>query len=177
MKDQIRSISEEALKEAKTSLTSESKDELEKAGQKLATASHTIAQKMYEEAAKKTGKQGADPGPETGKKDDGVVDADYEVVDEEEKKKKVEHQCTGETICRCFDLQLRSLTTKKTKAAGITIAALEDRWPCRVVGRRADGAGGAFGVVRAGDTLQARDVLVVDADASDAARLRREIGA
>ncbi len=63
------------------------------------------------------------------------------------------------------------------KAAGITIAALEDRWPCRVVGRRADGAGGAFGVVRAGDTLQARDVLVVDADASDAARLRREIGA
>ncbi len=81
---------EEALKEAKTSLTSESKDELEKAGQKLATASHTIAQKMYEEAAKKSGnKDAATPGTEE-KKDDGVVDADYEVVDDEEKKKKKE---------------------------------------------------------------------------------------
>jgi molecular chaperone DnaK len=81
---------EEALKEAKTSLTSESKDELEKAGQKLATASHTIAQKMYEEAAKKAGnKDGAAPGAGA-KKDDGVVDADYEVVDDEEKKKKKE---------------------------------------------------------------------------------------
>jgi len=83
---------EEALKEAKTSVTSESKDELEKAGQKLATASHTIAQKMYEEAAKKTGNKGAAaPGAGAeGKKDDGVVDADYEVVDDEEKKKKKE---------------------------------------------------------------------------------------
>ena len=81
---------EEALKEAKTSLTSESKEELEKASQKLATASHTIAQKMYEEAAKKAGPKGAPGagGPE--KKDDGVVDADYEVVDEDEKKKKKE---------------------------------------------------------------------------------------
>ncbi len=81
---------EEALKEAKEALKSESKDELDKAGQKLATASHTIAQKMYEEAAKKAGnKGGATPGAE-GKKDDGVVDADYEVVDDEEKKKKKE---------------------------------------------------------------------------------------
>ncbi|MBU9889349.1 MAG: molecular chaperone DnaK [Candidatus Omnitrophica bacterium] len=79
---------EEALKEAKGVLTSESKEELEKAGQKLATASHMIAQKMYEEAAKKAGAKGADAGG--GKKDDGVVDADYEVVDEEEKKKKKE---------------------------------------------------------------------------------------
>ncbi len=81
---------EEALKEAKALLTSESKEELEKASQKLATASHTIAQKMYEEAAKKAGnKAGAVP-DSGGKKDDGVVDADYEVVDEEEKKKKKE---------------------------------------------------------------------------------------
>ncbi|HOW88133.1 MAG TPA: molecular chaperone DnaK [Candidatus Omnitrophota bacterium] len=81
---------EEAIKEAKGVLTSESKEELEKAGQKLSTASHTIAQKMYEEAAKKAGqKGGAAPGAE-GKKDDGVVDADYEVVDDDEKKKKKE---------------------------------------------------------------------------------------
>jgi molecular chaperone DnaK len=83
---------EEALKEAKTSVTSESKEELEKASQKLGTASHTIAQKMYEEAAKKAGNKGpATPGAEgASKKDEGVVDADYEVVDEEEKKKKKE---------------------------------------------------------------------------------------
>ena len=83
---------EEAVKEAKTSVTSESKEELEKAGQKLATASHTIAQKMYEEAATNAGNKGAAaPGAGAeGKKDEGVVDADYEVVDEEEKKKKKE---------------------------------------------------------------------------------------
>lgn len=81
---------EEALKEAKGVLTSESKEELEKASQKLATASHTIAQKMYEEAAKKAGAKGAGGPAADGKKDDGVVDADYEVVDEEEKKKKKE---------------------------------------------------------------------------------------
>jgi molecular chaperone DnaK len=83
---------EEALKEAKASLASEAKEDLEKAAQKLGTASHTIAQKMYEEAAKKSGSKGqaaSQPGGET-KKDDGVVDADYEVVDEDEKKKKKE---------------------------------------------------------------------------------------
>ncbi len=81
---------EEALKEAKETLKSESKEELDKAAQKLAAASHTIAQKMYEEAAKKAGNKTAEtPNPES-KKDDGVVDADYEVVDEDEKKKKKE---------------------------------------------------------------------------------------
>jgi molecular chaperone DnaK len=81
---------EEAVKEAKEALKSESKDELDKAAQKLSTASHTIAQKMYEEAAKKAGPKGAAPGgeqPQGGKKED-VVDADYEVVDEDEKNKK-----------------------------------------------------------------------------------------
>ena len=86
---------EEALKEAKTALTSEAKEELEKAAQKLSTASHTIAQKMYEEAAKKAGNKGG-AAPEAGggeaKKDEGVVDADYEVVDEEGKKKKEEEK-------------------------------------------------------------------------------------
>jgi hypothetical protein len=61
------------------------------------------------------------------------------------------------------------------KAEGLTIAALEERWPCRVVGRRAVGAEGSFGAVRAGDALGARDVLVIDADATDVARLRGEL--
>ncbi|HOW58819.1 MAG TPA: molecular chaperone DnaK [Candidatus Omnitrophota bacterium] len=81
---------EDALKDAKDALSKTSKEELDQAAQKLATASHTIAQKMYEEAAKKTGNKGAAENSTDKKKDDGVVDADYEVVDEDEKKKKKE---------------------------------------------------------------------------------------
>ncbi|MFZ5801664.1 MAG: molecular chaperone DnaK [Candidatus Omnitrophota bacterium] len=87
--DEEKKRVEEALKEAKESLKSDSKETLEQAAQKLTTASHTIAQKIYEEAAKKAqagkGKPGAE-GAKGGKED--VVDADYEVVDEDEKKKK-----------------------------------------------------------------------------------------
>ena len=89
---------EEALTEAKSALTSESKEKLEAAHQKLTTASHTLAQKMYEEAARKTsggGSAGTGPAPGStaqgkgpGHEGDNVVDADYEVVDEDEAKKK-----------------------------------------------------------------------------------------
>ncbi len=88
---------EEALTEAKNAVTSDSKEKLEAALQKLSTASHTLAQKMYEEAAKKTSAGnsaggGQRPGPDGGapskEKGENVVDADYEVVDEEDKKKK-----------------------------------------------------------------------------------------
>jgi molecular chaperone DnaK len=80
---------EEALKEAKEALASDSKEKLDQAASKLTTASHTIAQKIYEEAAKKTqaGKKPSDPSSkEKGKED--VVDADYEVVDDEGKDKE-----------------------------------------------------------------------------------------
>ncbi len=80
---------EEALKEAKEALSSDSKEKLDQAASKLTTASHTIAQKIYEEAAKKTqaGKKPSDPSSkEKGKED--VVDADYEVVDDEGKDKE-----------------------------------------------------------------------------------------
>ncbi|HPW65297.1 MAG TPA: Hsp70 family protein, partial [Candidatus Omnitrophota bacterium] len=79
---------EEAIKEAKTAVTADSKETLEQAAQKLATASHTIAQKMYEEAAKKTAAKGGEA--KSDKKDDGVVDADYEVVDDDDKDKRKE---------------------------------------------------------------------------------------
>ncbi len=84
---------EEALKESKEALKAESAETLNAAMTKLTTASHTIAQKVYEEAAKKQGgapgaEAGAGPQAQGGKPDEGVVDADYEVVDEEEKKKK-----------------------------------------------------------------------------------------
>ncbi len=79
---------EDALKEAREKLSSDSLEVLKEATTKLTNASHTIAQKVYEEAAKKT--QGGKP--ETGdakkdSKDEGVVDADYEVVDEDGKEK------------------------------------------------------------------------------------------
>jgi molecular chaperone DnaK len=92
---------EEALSDAKNSLSSDSKEKMDAAYQKLSTASHTLAQKMYEEAAKKAqagGGKTAGPGagapgggPEKqrgGDKGETVVDADYEVVDDDESKKK-----------------------------------------------------------------------------------------
>lgn len=90
---------EDALAEAKKEVGSESKETLQAVYQKLSTASHTLAQKMYEEAAKKTEagteKSSGATSPRTGssqegpqrKKDETVVDADYEVVDDEESKK------------------------------------------------------------------------------------------
>ncbi|MBI3317142.1 MAG: molecular chaperone DnaK [Candidatus Omnitrophica bacterium] len=80
---------EQALKEAKEALKSENALELQQATQKLTTASHTIAQKVYEEAAKKAQPKagGAKEDPKAGAKDESVVDADYEVVDEDEKGK------------------------------------------------------------------------------------------
>ena len=83
---------EEALKEAQSSLSSDSVEMLKAAMTKLTNASHTIAQKVYEEAAKKAqgSPQGAGGDKPAGKrsKEEGVVDADYEVVDEEGKEKK-----------------------------------------------------------------------------------------
>lgn len=85
--DEEKKKVEEALEEAKKHLKSESAEEVQQAMQKLTTASHTIAQKVYEEAAKKA--QGAkQEKPEEKSAKDDTVDADYEVVDEGEKDKK-----------------------------------------------------------------------------------------
>ena len=86
---------EEALKEAKETLKVDDAEKLKEAMTKLTSASHTIAQKVYEEAAKKQGQGQGGPQPEAGpgteaggkKKDESVADADYEVVDEEPKPK------------------------------------------------------------------------------------------
>lgn len=89
---------EDALSEAKGYVSSDSKEKIDAACQKLSTASHTLAQKMYEEAARRT--RGGDTQSQksapkdTGKsaggaeKGETVVDADYEVVDDDEGKKK-----------------------------------------------------------------------------------------
>jgi len=84
--DEKKSV-EEALKEAKEALASDSAEKMQQATTKLSTASHTLAQKIYEEAAKKSqAEKGAAAGGAK-PKEEGVVDADYEVVDEEGKGK------------------------------------------------------------------------------------------
>ncbi len=90
---------EEAVSEARGVLSIDSKEKIDAAYQKLSTASHVLAQKMYEEAARKTqGTRGGQPGAQQGAqgpkpgnpKEDSetVVDADYEVVDDDDPKKK-----------------------------------------------------------------------------------------
>jgi len=90
---------EEALKDAKDALKSDDAKIIQSANEKLSSASHVIAQKMYEEAAKKqsqkSGKAEASQTDsnsaedESGTKDKStVVDADYEVIDDDEGKKK-----------------------------------------------------------------------------------------
>ena len=80
-----KKLLEDAIKEAKTAITSESKETIDQATQKLTSASHGLAQKIYEEAAKKA-QSAKDSSSEPPKKDENVADADYEVVDEGDKK-------------------------------------------------------------------------------------------
>lgn len=88
---------EQALNEAREALKSDDKSHIDGAYQKLSTASHTLAQRMYEEASKKRQAGGpqatpqggpAGSGPQSPGKGETVVDADYEVVDDEDPKKK-----------------------------------------------------------------------------------------
>ncbi len=80
---------ENALKEAKETLDADSKEKLDAMHQKLMTASHALAQKVYEAASQKAqGSQGAEAPGSKPAGDESVVDADYEVVDEEGKEKK-----------------------------------------------------------------------------------------
>lgn len=86
---------EDALKGAKEALKSDNVETLKQATEKLTTASHSLAQKMYESASKQKTPPSGQSGPGTsggnapGDKSN-VVDADYEVVDgdEEEKREK-----------------------------------------------------------------------------------------
>jgi len=95
---------EGALQESKEALSAGGIDRMKKAFEKLTTVSHALAQKMYEESAKGHSGHAANAEAETGqagsesksqksaggdgkKSRDNVVDADYEVVDEDKKDK------------------------------------------------------------------------------------------
>ncbi len=90
---------EEAVQEARNALNSDSVETIQKAIELLTSATHGFAQKMYEEAAKKRGastkagnekaeREEVDQTASRSSKKDGVVDADYEVIDDDDEKKK-----------------------------------------------------------------------------------------
>ena len=76
---------DEAVKAAKDALAANDTAKIQEAAAKLSAASHSFAQKIYQNASQAKG--GGTPGQEApkGDKGEGVMDADYEVVDEEGK--------------------------------------------------------------------------------------------
>jgi molecular chaperone DnaK len=91
---------EQAVKNAKEALATDQLDRFKKATEELTASSHGLAQKMYEAASKETKEKGSkgQSGPAPGKTQAGasepgaekadVVDADYEVVDNDDDAKK-----------------------------------------------------------------------------------------
>ncbi len=76
---------EKILEDLKKSMESDDTEDMKAKTEELTTAFHAISQKMYEEAAQQN--QQPDENQETKTEDENVVDADYEVVDDEEKQK------------------------------------------------------------------------------------------
>ncbi|MBN1917093.1 MAG: molecular chaperone DnaK [Verrucomicrobia bacterium] len=88
-----RSKVEKALEELKKLMESGTIDEIKKAMDAVTSASHKLAEEIYKHAAEQQAaqQQTAGSGPSSGgegdaKKDENVVDADYEVVDDDGKK-------------------------------------------------------------------------------------------
>jgi molecular chaperone DnaK len=78
---------EEKQQALKKALEGDNTEEIDKAAEELTNAFHGLAQQMYQAAQPQDGAQaGEQPGnPGDQAKDDNVVDADYEVVDDEDK--------------------------------------------------------------------------------------------
>lgn len=72
---------EDKLAKLKKELEGDDVEAIKKATEELTQAFHAVSQKMYEQAAQQQGEQDGQA------QDDNVVDADYEVVDDEEKEK------------------------------------------------------------------------------------------
>jgi molecular chaperone DnaK len=85
---------ENGIEDVKNALKGEDAESMKNATQKLNNVWQEVAQQMYQSASSDPGAQagagaGAGPQPQgegdAGKKDDKVVDADYEIIDEEKK--------------------------------------------------------------------------------------------
>lgn len=87
---------EEGIEKLKSTLTSEDAQAIKTACEELMQSSHKLAAEMYKQAGDQAGDQAGQPGAETADtgttqdtesaQDDGAVDADFEVVDDDEKK-------------------------------------------------------------------------------------------
>ncbi|WP_024325980.1 molecular chaperone DnaK [Thioalkalivibrio sp. AKL19] len=83
--DDERSAIESAVAEVKTAMEGEDADAIEQATQKLAEASGKLAEKAYAQGADGAGEAGAEQA-EGGQQGDDVVDAEFEEVDDDQKK-------------------------------------------------------------------------------------------
>ena len=76
---------EDRLEALKKALEGDDTEDIKKKTEELTNEFHAISQKMYEQAAQQQqAQQGAD-GSQGSNDDDDVVDADYEVVDDDDK--------------------------------------------------------------------------------------------
>ncbi|WP_018877327.1 molecular chaperone DnaK [Thioalkalivibrio sp. ALE28] len=83
--DDERSAIESAVAEVKTAMEGEDADAIEQATQKLAEASGKLAEKAYAQGADAAGEAGAEQA-DNGQQGDDVVDAEFEEVDDDQKK-------------------------------------------------------------------------------------------
>ncbi|MGM0552852.1 MAG: molecular chaperone DnaK [Pseudomonadota bacterium] len=83
--DDERSAIESALAEVKSAMEGEDADAIEQASQKLAEASGKLAEKAYAQDAAGAGEPGGEQA-EGGQQTDDVVDAEFEEVDDDQKK-------------------------------------------------------------------------------------------
>ncbi|MCR2044962.1 molecular chaperone DnaK [Anaerosalibacter massiliensis] len=83
--DDEKSKVEEKLEALKKSLEGDDIEDIKKKNEELTNEFHTISQKMYEQAAQQQASQGDANTQGSNNNDDDVVDADYEVVDDDNK--------------------------------------------------------------------------------------------
>lgn len=81
--DETRKGIETALEELKKVMEGENADEIKAKTESLATASHKLAEAIYKQEQGSEATEAAEAGEETGAAGDGVVDAEFEEVDED----------------------------------------------------------------------------------------------
>ncbi|BCR06976.1 chaperone protein DnaK [Desulfuromonas versatilis] len=74
-----------ALEELKKAMEGDSAEEIQQKTEALAQASHKLAEAMYAKAQAAGGQEAPEAGPAGGAKDEGVVDAEFEEVDDSKK--------------------------------------------------------------------------------------------
>ncbi len=81
-----KSTVEEKLAAVKKALEGDDTEQIKKSSEELTAAFHTLSEKMYQQAGQQNAEANAgnDAGENSQNNDDDVVDADYEVVDDEE---------------------------------------------------------------------------------------------